>query len=440
MTEINNANLIFRTLTDAPADHIEKLTTFYVETFKDAGDTEADTLGDWTMDLIERNPSTTTDDFLYVYDEAHDKIASALLLIPQTWMYGDVEIGVGRVEIVATDPDYRRRGLVGELMNRVHERSEQLGHLMQSITGIPYFYRQFGYAMTMDLGSSHYVSFSEIPPLKDDESPRFTLQLATEADIPALIQIDDAQSYHFLMRTKRTQADWEMEFKHTKGVPYEVKIALIVNTDNQTCGYVVLGTFLSMRNTSLYTRAFYLDAETSYIDIFNDVFRALPEFAKEHMGFENVNRVSLPYGIHPTLSLMLDRSIPRATRNPYKWYIRVGDVAKFILAIKHILEERIEHSGVHGYTGELKIGFYERHHLEINFENGKITNAEHVLSEKNQLTHANFPFNKFLDLLFAQESVMDLYNSLPDLWIGRNGAALLDVMFPKLPSSIYEIG
>ncbi len=34
----------------------------------------------------------------------------------------------------------------------VHQRSADEGHLVTAITGIPYFYRQFGYEYALDLG------------------------------------------------------------------------------------------------------------------------------------------------------------------------------------------------------------------------------------------------------------------------------------------------
>ena len=79
------------------------------------------------------------------------QIVSALCLIPQTWTYDRIVFGVGRPELVATDPRYRRRGLVRAQMDVVHEWSRERGHLVQAITGIPWYYRQFGYEMALAL-------------------------------------------------------------------------------------------------------------------------------------------------------------------------------------------------------------------------------------------------------------------------------------------------
>jgi len=63
----------------------------------------------------------------------------------QTWEFEGIPFRFGRPEIVATDPAYRKRGLVRALFETIHARSQAEGHLAEAITGIRYFYRQFGY-------------------------------------------------------------------------------------------------------------------------------------------------------------------------------------------------------------------------------------------------------------------------------------------------------
>lgn len=62
-----------------------------------------------------------------------------------TWTYEGIPFQVGRPEMVATDPAYRHCGLIRALFEIVHARSAAQGDLVQAITGINYFYRQFGY-------------------------------------------------------------------------------------------------------------------------------------------------------------------------------------------------------------------------------------------------------------------------------------------------------
>ncbi len=63
-------------------------------------------------------------------------------------------IKVGRIELVGTDPAYRRQGLIRQQMDAIHKRSAAKGEMIQAITGIPWYYRQFGYEMALNLGGS----------------------------------------------------------------------------------------------------------------------------------------------------------------------------------------------------------------------------------------------------------------------------------------------
>jgi hypothetical protein len=101
------------------------------------------------------HPTTSASDFTVVVDENADgKIASTMNLISQTWVYdgpsGGIPFALGRPELVATDEAYRRRGLVRMQFEAIHAKSAARGEMVQAITGIPWYYRQFGYEMCVD--------------------------------------------------------------------------------------------------------------------------------------------------------------------------------------------------------------------------------------------------------------------------------------------------
>ena len=79
------------------------------------------------------------------------------------WEYDGIAFGVGQPEFVATHPDYRNRGLIRKLFEMVHARSEAEGHLVQGITGITYFYRQFGYEYALELKGAESLIYHSSP-------------------------------------------------------------------------------------------------------------------------------------------------------------------------------------------------------------------------------------------------------------------------------------
>ena len=111
----------------------------------------------WTHDLLTRpHPTLRPDDFTIVEETATGRIVSSLNLIPQTWSYEGIEFGVGRPELVGTLPEFRNRGLVRLQFEEIHKWSAERGDMVQAITGIPYYYRLFGYEMALDLAGRRF--------------------------------------------------------------------------------------------------------------------------------------------------------------------------------------------------------------------------------------------------------------------------------------------
>ena len=95
----------------ATADDVDELSAFNGQMHRGDELTEPSAwITAWTRDLMTRShPTFSVGDFLVVEDTGSGRIVSSLNLISQTWSYGGVELGVGRPELVGTDPSYRRR-------------------------------------------------------------------------------------------------------------------------------------------------------------------------------------------------------------------------------------------------------------------------------------------------------------------------------------------
>ncbi len=97
-------------------------------------------------------------------------------LIPQTWTYAGIPFKVGRPELVGTLPEYRNRGLVRRQFDIIHQWSAEQGEKVQVITGIPYYYRLFGYEMAMNLGGGRAGFPTHIPRLKEGEAEPYHIR------------------------------------------------------------------------------------------------------------------------------------------------------------------------------------------------------------------------------------------------------------------------
>lgn len=435
-------NLILRSLSEGHESDRRDLPDFYQRVFGEAGDEDALAIGIWTRDLMRGDhPSVTLDDIWVVVDAAHDeKIVSALLLIPQTWYYEDVPLPVGRVEIVATDKDYRQRGLIRALINAAHQRSESYGHLMQGITGIGHYYRRFGYGMAIDLGIRAILPFSAVPKLKDGESPRYTLRPAVESDVPRLAAWDQYHMRHFGLSHPRPEAFWRYEFTRSPGALFYMQPQIVTSVDGEEVGYV--GMRAGAYDAWFACNNYVVGPESSYLDTFDDVMRGLKKLAGEF------------YTQHPeveTHNILFDSSTPEAvdtlvrktfagqTRKAlYAWYVRVADMPRFMRTIAPVLERRLRESGAHRFTGALKIAFYDLTGVTLYFDEGRL--IEVMAGEMSpDDADAAFPYHAFLSVVLGHRTADEIEYILPETFTTRKGALLLEILFPPRRAWVFPM-
>jgi GNAT superfamily N-acetyltransferase len=431
--------LILRSLSDGTAADWERLPQFYADTFiNEYGNPEDWRLGNWTRDLMRGHPTTTPDDIFYVVDPAKDEeIVSATLLIPQTWNYGGIAIPVGRPELVGTHPDYRNRGLVRALFEVTHQRSAELGHLMQGITGIPHYYRQYGYTMAVELGFHSGMSLIEVDDLPEAETPKYTLRAAAETDIPDLIAWTQYAQRWSLLSAQRDAEQWCYELLGRDADSFwKMDYQIIVNAEGAGVGYV------AMRHNRYkmvaLCQAYIVGPEASYMDVFADVQRGLKAWAAAKFA-DLTSMVAFDCVTHPALDLLLERT--GGTVKPartYAWYLRVPDLAVFLKRVAPVLEARLEHSGAHRYSGKLEVALDGGMGVTMQWENGKLTD---VIHDKMAYTKGDtrFPWLMFLNMVFGYQTCNEIAAFVPGAGASRNAGLLLETLFPKQPSWLHAL-
>ena len=429
MQKVLPGGLILRSLSEQHQSDYESLAAFYGGILGDDEQENAQ-IAVWTQDLVSgSHPTVTPEDIWVVVDPAEgDRIVSATLLIPQVWRYEDVELPAGRPELVATDPNYRRRGLVRALMDTAHERSAALGHIVQGITGIQHYYRQFGYAMTVDLGSDSTVALSHVPARPAGQNPAYTLRSATDADIPKLLAWDAYRAQSCLLSVKRDAAYWRYELNgRTAGSMVANDCQIILNGAGEPVGYLLVKRQLQQR--LLICPAWVIGEEASYVETYQDVLLALRDYARRFDPVPEV--VGFDSGIHPALKTLIQRTLTGNVQpRKYTWYLRVPEMAAFLRHIAPVLERRLEGSGAHCYSGELKISFYSQTGVRLVFERGRLTTVESVTGLYEQSADAGFPWHTFLNVVFGHRNYESLSPILPDVYCSGKAHVLLDALFP----------
>ncbi|MCL7451792.1 MAG: GNAT family N-acetyltransferase [Anaerolineae bacterium] len=420
----------------------EGLVAFHADIHRDPGMEEPEQyVAAWVRDLMERpHPTFQPSDFTIVEHSATGEIVSSLCLISQTWAYEGIEFGVGRPELVGTRPDYRRRGLVRAQMELIHQWSAERGERLQAITGIPYYYRQFGYEMTMTLGGGRGGSGSSVPKLKEGEAEPYRLRLAKEEDLGLIAQVYREGAARWPVVCVRDAALWRHELNGMSDKNVNRRDLCIIETaEGEPVGFVNRSPRLWRGRVGI--GAYELTPGVSWLDVTPSVMRHLwshgealaagdPEQTMETFGFWLGTE-------HPALELF-KRRLPQILK-PYAWYLRVPDLAGFLQLVSPALEERLAASLLSGHTGELKISFYQGG-LWLRFEAGRVTGVEPWQPTREAEGEAGFPGLTFLQLVFGYRTVQELQDAFPDCWTANDGAqVLLDVLFPQQASDVWPI-
>lgn len=431
--------LILRRSTRADAD---RLAEFNSRIHSDFGpDTPDERVGAWARDLLTRpHPTFDPGDFTIVEDPTTGKIISSLNLISQTWGYAGIPFGVGRPEMVGTLPEYRKRGLVRLQFELVHEWSRQRGQVLQAITGIPYYYRQFGYEMALDLGGGRVGYETQLPRLKDGETEAFRIRPALESDIPFLVQVNSHAGRRSLVTCPKNEDHWRYEMLGASPMNVtRLEIRVIETAAGEPVGYLTHPWF--NWDNGLVLTSYELKPGVAWMSVTPAVARYVWRTGQEY-AVKSGKPVS-SYGFwlgqeHPSYQVFREK-LPRI-RDPYAFYVRVPDLPGFLRLIAPALEDRLAASDlVVGYSGKMRLNFY-RTGLELSFEKGRLTGIESWIPAPTQEGDAGFPDLTFLQLLFGYRSFDELQLSFADCWDKTDEArVLLNVLFPKQVSLVLPL-
>ena len=435
-------------LRHATIDDTEQLAEFVATNGGDLQEPEEST-AIWTRDLMDGNlPNFGPQDWTLVEHSRERRIVSTLNLISQTWSYGGINFGVGRVDAVMTHQECRRRGLIRAQMDLVHQWSARRGEQVQSITGIPWFYRQFGYEFALALNGGRGGYGQNVPNLNEGEMEPYIVRQAKEKDLALVTQLYSKGMERYLVSCVRNKEmfKYDLEAPIAKATRWNVTCVIELQS-GEPIGILRHG--YRLRNGEMAAGIYEIQSGTSWISVTPSVIRYLSETGKIYAARENKSyngEFSLSLGTeHPAYEAIGDQ-LPKIERSqiPPAWYIRVANLPKFIMHIAPVLEQRLVDSAAVDYTGELNIGFTQGG-LRIFFANGKLT-VERRLPTQNDLSEtwntvdALFPGLTFLQLVFGFRTLEDIEYAYPDCLITSDEArGVLKALFPKRPSMVYGI-
>ncbi|MCP3800647.1 GNAT family N-acetyltransferase [Allokutzneria sp. A3M-2-11 16] len=395
-------------------------------------------VGQWIRDLFDRgHPTASLDEMVVVEDIGTGVLASSLMMVPQTWSYDGIPFGVGRVELVASHPAYRGRGLLARQLEVLHERSAHRGDVLQALTDLMFSPGKARYwtALTQRAGRGGLA--------RDLPSGTASLRPATGDDIPFLLEVDRHARGRMLLSCVRNKAQWRHELTgRTPGSMVHDEIFL-VEYHGIPAGYVVLGyggipsypippwwPGIPVPEPVISVSAFELAAGMPWHDVVPGVLQRLCP--------SDVDGYVLWLGTEHPAYEVLGESLTRKPQN-IGWFLRMPDVDAFLRHIAPVLENRLVGTAAEAYTGELLLHFYT-YGTRLVFERGKLVDVSSWAEHSRRGSDASLPEQMFLQLLLGHASWPEIAPAFPDCRLqNRTAGLLIPVLFPRKPSAVWPL-
>lgn len=114
---------------------------------------------DHINNLMFKNPFNSIKNFAYL--EINGEIAAMVGFLEYKQQFGEEEVNIGEVTYVGTHPEYRKRGLIRELMNYWLHYAKDKGIELSFLYGISDFYQQFGFEYAVPTYFYDYVTIEK---------------------------------------------------------------------------------------------------------------------------------------------------------------------------------------------------------------------------------------------------------------------------------------
>ena len=442
--------LVLRRGTPADADALAAFNADVLR-YQDAPDPEP-SMGAWTRDLIEgRHPTFRPESALLVEDTRGKSIVSSMVLLSHTWTYAGVPLSVGQPEIVGTRAEFRGRGLVRAMFDVAHAWSAERGHRLLAINGIPWFYRQFGYEMALELGGGPRLYTVGLAAGVRQPTPPYRLRPATGADAPFLAATSAHAGRRYLVTAPRDAAAWRYVVSgRSAGSAARNEVRIVESEAGEPAGY--LEHVPKLWGPGLHVRELEAAAGVSWRAVAYPVLAYLCETGEAYARAAKADLGLLDFWLlgsaHPFAGVVQFSS----SRRPYAFYLRAPDLPDLLRRLTPVLERRLAESPLVGHTGDVRLSFF-RDGVRLTLDGGRIKSVEawppprtvagldfSLPSADERRPSAMFPGLTFLQLLFGYRSLAELEAAFADCVVrGQEPRALLEALFPKQPSKVWPI-
>jgi predicted N-acetyltransferase YhbS len=338
------------------------------------------------------------------------RVVSSLCLLDETLRLSGVEVPCGQIEFVATDPEYRRRGLVRAQFERMHRWSADRGELLTLVTGIPYFYRRLGYEYALGLPEPFVPGWGAEMAMPGG----WAVRAAKPDDLAELQRLHSAMQAASELAWVRTPRVWRL---------------LLSGQGEGDIWVGVRGGHVEASARLWTSEGLHWMLDLAAYGL--DGGRALLAAALQRLPAGTVAIFDRP-GTPPS-ALLTDLGVPFERRVGI--YARVPDAVRLLDHLRPLLSRRLAASPFGDDRGSLTIACYASG-FALDYEAGQVTavRAEPGVEEPGP-SEVGVPPDLLATLILGRYGARGLAHRHDDVQLGRH-AALMEVLFPRLRTDL----
>lgn len=371
---------------------------------------------------------------LAVVVDIDEQVVAGAILMHQPMDYDGIRLNLGRPEVVASADTVRHKGFVRHIFHLLHAKSEARGDHVQGIGGIPYFYRKFGYEYGIDAEAYATIPFANLPAKPPQQ---VSIRRATSEQYDIFVRLYDADrlSGRHMITTPIEHSYFS--FLLTNATSYSVYIPYFIYQDEHIIGYLILGR--SNWDENMIIWAWGMAPTYAWHQYTVPVLHALPQI-RDQIAIRNPDKVSALTGVilmldeqHPA-RLQLQFGIAHTSEPSYAWYTRVADYAYLLESLRPVLERRLLHSSMCGFSGEVQLSFYGTG-ISMVWQNGQLLSCKNTRPPlTGEGTNGAYPPGAFMLQVFGRKSFRQIKAWHHEAWADATTEQLMGILFPTRPS------
>ena len=400
--------------------------------------------------LLHEHKAMASEDFFLIEDTATGDFLATVCLIPWEISFDGTELRAAMLEMVLSHPQHRKLGLIRKLILHFQSVVEQRGYDISIITGIPYYYRQYGYTYGLDYESMEALPaaclYSEISAADGQytlrkavsketaaedgqyilrkavsmetaaEDGQYILRKAVSMDVPDLDRLYSKSRCDKNIFIRRPLEYWKYLIEKAK---FDVR--LLVDTGRNTIeGYFMVRENPAEQRIDILESAF-ADAKSCLAGLILLKSKAVTEF--RIISYEKDHLTSLA------------RKSGSRTVRKTQWLLKTKDHARFLEKIRPVLEKRLAAAGFGRLTKDVTVNFF-RYAIRICIRDGEIRSIEPVGFLDSSMGADGgdlcIPNDAFVRLLFGYRNLEELWDAWPDIVVKEGSRPVLEALFPKL--------